>query len=163
MFRWVQFQHQKNYKFWCFVCFFSNLRTCWIRQPQDNNWRKYSSHSCGSWHDDGHHLSSTSLPNTSFSVKIFKYLKKSSQLLDPWIFQSLKHLSSCTEPVGSVSPKKTTGDDIKVIWGAMSNNIGILCPAQAYPTPVFRWVPLDILKYSQTSCISYESSAHFKE
>lgn len=45
-----------------------------------------------------------------------------------------------TEPVGSVSPKKNTGDDIKVIWGEVGRNIGILCPAQAYPTPVFRYV-----------------------
>jgi hypothetical protein len=43
------------------------------------------------------------------------------------------------EPVGSVSPKKNTGDDIKVIWANLGNNIGILCPAQAYPTPVFRY------------------------
>lgn len=44
-----------------------------------------------------------------------------------------------TEPVGSVSPKKNTGDDIKVIAAAQGRNIGILCPAQAYPTPVFRY------------------------
>jgi hypothetical protein len=43
------------------------------------------------------------------------------------------------EPVGSVSPKKNTGDDIKVIWASEGNNIGILCPAQAYPTPIFRY------------------------
>ena len=42
------------------------------------------------------------------------------------------------EPVGSVSPKVTTGEEFKVIRYELSQNLNILCPAQAYPTPVFR-------------------------
>lgn len=42
------------------------------------------------------------------------------------------------EPVGSVSPKVTTGEEFKVIRYELAHNLNILCPAQAYPTPVFR-------------------------
>lgn len=58
-------------------------------------------------------------------------------------YLNIHNLLLITEPVGSVSPKKNTGDDIKVIAAAQGRNIGILCPAQAYPTPVFRYETCD--------------------
>lgn len=58
-------------------------------------------------------------------------------------YLNIHNLLLVTEPVGSVSPKKNTGDDIKVIAAAQGRNIGILCPAQAYPTPVFRYETCD--------------------
>ncbi|XP_054089356.1 cell adhesion molecule Dscam2 isoform X49 [Zeugodacus cucurbitae] len=45
-----------------------------------------------------------------------------------------------TEPVGSVSPKMTAGDDaIKIPKVASGQSATLMCPAQAYPVPVFRW------------------------
>nr|XP_017031909.1 Down syndrome cell adhesion molecule-like protein Dscam2 isoform X12 [Drosophila kikkawai] len=44
-----------------------------------------------------------------------------------------------TEPVGSVSPKIDTGEDFKHLKGKSSHDISLLCPAQAYPQPFFRW------------------------
>ncbi|XP_073812149.1 Down syndrome cell adhesion molecule 1 isoform X23 [Musca autumnalis] len=44
-----------------------------------------------------------------------------------------------TEPVASVGPRLLTGNDIKVIDVPSNSTITLLCPAQAYPVPVFRW------------------------
>nr|NP_001036517.1 down syndrome cell adhesion molecule 1, isoform Z [Drosophila melanogaster]ABI31068.1 down syndrome cell adhesion molecule 1, isoform Z [Drosophila melanogaster] len=44
-----------------------------------------------------------------------------------------------TEPVGTVSPKISTGEDFKHLKGKSSQDLSILCPAQAYPQPFFRW------------------------
>nr|XP_044249305.1 Down syndrome cell adhesion molecule-like protein Dscam2 isoform X14 [Drosophila takahashii] len=44
-----------------------------------------------------------------------------------------------TEPVGSVSPKINTGEDFKHLKGKSSQALSILCPAQGYPQPFFRW------------------------
>jgi hypothetical protein len=38
-----------------------------------------------------------------------------------------------------VSPKKNIGDDIKVITARQNHNLAIICAAQAFPTPVFRY------------------------
>lgn len=44
-----------------------------------------------------------------------------------------------SEPVGSVSPKMTAGDDaIKIPKVSMGQSATLMCPAQAYPVPVFR-------------------------
>lgn len=43
------------------------------------------------------------------------------------------------EPVGSVAPKINTGENIQVIRGNIGENVDILCPAQAFPKPVFRY------------------------
>ncbi|KAL7736494.1 hypothetical protein ACLKA6_019693 [Drosophila palustris] len=41
------------------------------------------------------------------------------------------------EPVGSVSPKINTGDDYNHIKGKFSQDLSLLCPAQAYPQPFY--------------------------
>lgn len=42
------------------------------------------------------------------------------------------------EPIGSVSPKISTQDRFIVLDGQTGSNLNLICPAQAYPTPVFR-------------------------
>lgn len=44
------------------------------------------------------------------------------------------------EPIGSVSPKVNTGDDLKSVKAETNKSLNLLCPAQAFPTPVFRSV-----------------------
>nr|XP_037870636.1 Down syndrome cell adhesion molecule-like protein Dscam2 isoform X49 [Bombyx mori] len=44
-----------------------------------------------------------------------------------------------TEPVGRVSPKFTTTDKSRAFDAVSGENVTILCPAQAYPAPAFRW------------------------
>lgn len=42
------------------------------------------------------------------------------------------------EPVGSVAPKLTSGDDSRTVRIRMRHNTTLMCPAQSYPIPVFR-------------------------
>ncbi|XP_030242127.1 Down syndrome cell adhesion molecule-like protein Dscam2 isoform X29 [Drosophila navojoa] len=44
-----------------------------------------------------------------------------------------------TEPVGSVGPKLTSGDDSRTTKVQLSHSITLLCPAQAFPVPFYRW------------------------
>ncbi|XP_030242124.1 Down syndrome cell adhesion molecule-like protein Dscam2 isoform X23 [Drosophila navojoa] len=44
-----------------------------------------------------------------------------------------------TEPVASVGPRLLSGNDIKVVQYASERTITLLCPAQSYPVPLFRW------------------------
>ncbi|XP_050081285.1 cell adhesion molecule Dscam2 isoform X37 [Anopheles maculipalpis] len=44
-----------------------------------------------------------------------------------------------TEPIGSVAPRLTSGDAMRVQVERLSANITLLCPAQSYPVPAFRW------------------------
>ncbi|XP_043064027.1 Down syndrome cell adhesion molecule-like protein Dscam2 isoform X31 [Drosophila ficusphila] len=44
-----------------------------------------------------------------------------------------------TEPVGSVGPKLTSGDDSRTVKVKLEASVTLLCPAQAYPVPVYRW------------------------
>ncbi|XP_018786279.1 PREDICTED: Down syndrome cell adhesion molecule-like protein Dscam2 isoform X10 [Bactrocera latifrons] len=44
-----------------------------------------------------------------------------------------------TEPVGSVSPRLTSGDKTRNVDIALGASQTMLCPAQAYPVPMFRW------------------------
>ncbi|XP_046962710.1 Down syndrome cell adhesion molecule-like protein Dscam2 isoform X23 [Vanessa cardui] len=44
-----------------------------------------------------------------------------------------------TEPVGRVSPKFTTTDKSRAFDANERENITLLCPAQAFPAPAFRW------------------------
>ena len=41
------------------------------------------------------------------------------------------------EPIGSVSPKVNTGDGT-IFRRESGQSLNLLCPAQAFPTPVFR-------------------------
>lgn len=42
------------------------------------------------------------------------------------------------EPMGTVSPKVTVGEDFKHIKSLMNKGLSLLCPAQAYPKPMYR-------------------------
>lgn len=46
--------------------------------------------------------------------------------------------SLLAEPVGSVSPKISTGEDFKHVKGKSAQDLSLLCPAQAYPQPFYR-------------------------
>jgi len=43
------------------------------------------------------------------------------------------------EPVGSVRPKIVSADKYKVVESATSDNATLLCPAQSYPVPSYRY------------------------
>ncbi|XP_055593981.1 cell adhesion molecule Dscam2 isoform X30 [Uranotaenia lowii] len=44
-----------------------------------------------------------------------------------------------TEPVGSVAPRLTSGDESRKLLVKYRANVTMLCPAQSFPVPVFRW------------------------
>ncbi|XP_058116716.1 cell adhesion molecule Dscam2 [Anopheles coustani] len=44
-----------------------------------------------------------------------------------------------TEPVGSVAPRLTSGDESRKLLVQREANVTMLCPAQSFPVPVFRW------------------------
>ncbi|XP_030242125.1 Down syndrome cell adhesion molecule-like protein Dscam2 isoform X24 [Drosophila navojoa] len=44
-----------------------------------------------------------------------------------------------TEPVGSVAPKVDIKDEINYARAALNHSLAIVCPAQSYPVPMFRW------------------------
>ena len=54
------------------------------------------------------------------------------------IYDDFSFKMSFPEPMGSVSPKISTGEDFKHIKGKSNHSLSLLCPAQAYPTPYFR-------------------------
>lgn len=43
-----------------------------------------------------------------------------------------------TEPIGSVAPKITSGDDFRRLKAAQNQDIAFLCPAQASPIAIYR-------------------------
>lgn len=45
-----------------------------------------------------------------------------------------------TEPVGSVAPKVNDDDELKSARVRLTHTFSMACRAQAYPTPVFRYV-----------------------
>lgn len=49
-----------------------------------------------------------------------------------------------TEPIGSVAPRVPAAEKIKFATVNVGNEIALLCPVQAYPLPLIRWV--DFLK-----------------
>ncbi|XP_035901265.1 Down syndrome cell adhesion molecule-like protein Dscam2 isoform X48 [Anopheles stephensi] len=44
-----------------------------------------------------------------------------------------------TEPLASVAPRLTTGDKSRNLDIRVEHNITLLCPAQSFPVPAFRW------------------------
>ncbi|XP_070066215.1 cell adhesion molecule Dscam1 isoform X11 [Drosophila virilis] len=44
-----------------------------------------------------------------------------------------------TEPIGSVSPKISNADDLKHVKIKNLHSLSLLCPAQGYPQPAYRW------------------------
>lgn len=55
-------------------------------------------------------------------------------------------LNVCIEPVGSVAPKLTSGDKSRTLDIRRNHNLTLLCPAQSYPVPNFRWVKLKLVR-----------------
>ncbi|XP_043494120.1 Down syndrome cell adhesion molecule-like protein Dscam2 isoform X12 [Polistes fuscatus] len=45
----------------------------------------------------------------------------------------------CTEPVGSVRPKFPTIDDSRSFRTTMDGSVTLLCPAQGFPVPLYKW------------------------
>lgn len=109
-------------------------------------------------------MSSSGLPDTGFQVRVVgfslkfriafifveKFLEIFSELRtfsDFYSFVQIFHTffnkplpnSSRLEPVGSVSPKIQVGDEFKLLKVKSGEHINLLCPAQAYPTPIFRY------------------------
>lgn len=74
-----------------------------------------------------------------------------------WNFENLIWKNNILEPIGSVAPKVNSGDDLKAVKAEMSKSITLLCPAQAYPMPVFRlvhgyeWVVLSLVFFNTLS------------
>jgi len=54
------------------------------------------------------------------------------------IFQFIYFGTYFQEPVGSVGPKLTSGDDSRTVKVKIEASVTLLCPAQAYPVPVYR-------------------------
>ncbi len=50
------------------------------------------------------------------------------------------------EPVGSVAPKVNVADKVSISSIRQSHVTNILCPAQGYPMPAFRYFNLIIMK-----------------
>lgn len=48
------------------------------------------------------------------------------------------------EPVGAVAPKINTGENIQVIRTLIGDGLNILCPAQSFPTPIFRYLRMSV-------------------
>ncbi|XP_074036525.1 Down syndrome cell adhesion molecule 1 isoform X49 [Leptinotarsa decemlineata] len=44
-----------------------------------------------------------------------------------------------TEPIGTVTPKLTSGDDSRVVQAKVQVSLTMLCPMQGFPIPRFRW------------------------
>lgn len=42
------------------------------------------------------------------------------------------------EPVGTVGPRLTSGDESRIVKIDCTKSATLLCPAQAYPVPLFR-------------------------
>lgn len=49
------------------------------------------------------------------------------------------HYTIQLEPVGSVSPRLTSGDKIRTVDTNLGQSFTMLCPAQSYPVPSSRW------------------------
>lgn len=43
-----------------------------------------------------------------------------------------------SEPVGSVAPRLTSGDESRVVRISTKHSFTLMCPAQSYPVPAYR-------------------------
>lgn len=99
-------------------------------------------------------MSGPSVSNASFpvglcSIRKFDVFSRivldfSSKLLFPFLTRnkiSHQRFLSLQEPIGSVSPKVNAVDELNILRGAAGKTLSLMCPAQAYPTPVFRYNP----------------------
>lgn len=75
-------------------------------------------------------------------------------------FWHFTNLILIKEPVGSVSPKVNTADEFNVMRSEASKTLSILCPAQAYPTPVFRLVTFFLRLFFWTLSTSITCENH---
>ncbi|KAI5642678.1 immunoglobulin domain-containing protein [Phthorimaea operculella] len=78
-------------------------------------------------------LSCSSLPYTTVQVICDRYI---------WLTRKLKFWCPCPEPVGRVPPKFPTLDDSRGFKGHENASLTLLCPAQAFPVPLFRLKPI---------------------
>lgn len=54
------------------------------------------------------------------------------------LFSYIKKLNIFIEPINTVVPRITSGSDIKVVMQHSKATFTLLCPAQAYPVPVYK-------------------------
>ncbi|XP_070069174.1 cell adhesion molecule Dscam1 isoform X1 [Drosophila takahashii] len=58
----------------------------------------------------------------------------------PPCYVQLNHIQCHSlEPVGSIGPRLTSGDESRILRVYLAASATLLCPAQAYPVPFFRW------------------------
>jgi hypothetical protein len=43
------------------------------------------------------------------------------------------------EPIGGAPPKLNTNDKLNVLIGGVETKLALVCPAQGYPIPAFRY------------------------
>lgn len=72
---------------------------------------------------------------------LLKTSSKRSPIPTRWLYKvgaRLIFLQSFLEPVGSVGPKFPTIENTKGFKGNSGGNLTLLCPAQAFPVPLYR-------------------------
>uniref|UniRef100_A0A1B0AGE7 Uncharacterized protein n=1 Tax=Glossina pallidipes TaxID=7398 RepID=A0A1B0AGE7_GLOPL len=90
----------------------------------------------------------------AYPVPFFRFLRKTPsgnfvlKQSDPFLSTNcpqnrsklfdLSQLCIILEPVGSVAPKLTSGDESRIVKIGQQSSATLLCPAQAYPVPFFR-------------------------
>lgn len=67
---------------------------------------------------------------------------KNSVKLTKWNFDSLY-----TEPVGAKSPKFSTNDKSSLFFYSSGEAFALLCPAQGFPVPMFRYGITDVFLF----------------
>lgn len=58
--------------------------------------------------------------------------------LSRYIGEKFSYLLMFTEPIGSKSPTFSTDDKLAWFVRPVDHSIALICPAQAYPIPIFR-------------------------
>lgn len=86
-------------------------------------------------------------PAQAYPPPLYRYviwLEKNRFILN-WSKDPLKNVLEKTlklffwiEPIGSVVPRLTSGDSSRSIIGSLLKNVTLVCPAQAYPVPLYR-------------------------
>uniref|UniRef100_A0A182I5H2 Uncharacterized protein n=1 Tax=Anopheles arabiensis TaxID=7173 RepID=A0A182I5H2_ANOAR len=95
----------------------------------------------------GHRQRHTALPGTIISGSCLSLCTPISQHLEkecPKIVDVITNYTNhclfwgySTEPVGSVAPRLTSGDESRKLLVQRDANVTMLCPAQSFPVPVF--------------------------
>ena len=117
----------------------------WFKSLSWSLFHRYNSFVCGTSFSSSHfQVSSTKRKYHFISHENFVYWPDFFPPLNrSWDWESINFkiiLEFILEPIGSVSPKINIADRLSVTMGRSDENLSLICPAQAYPTPVFRWV-----------------------